>query len=447
MAMRQRKAMSVIVLIFAILTVSLIALTWYTSNITAGSAEQENIHAQSTLDDIDFRLQNSLLYLQQGFYTAIENGTAVAANMSGRKWKEGRYRYWYCQGTPQPATLTQVRNASSKYTKRDLQKRADELHGIRDGFIYRVGELGCIETGYKTPLDDPDNDHFRSAFDLEHVTVTRDDGKVNREAENVTKGRRAIYNRMWYMYSIMKKWVNNENLKDRVRDHMRTVRDDSSKVNEMCITDASQCTYPDPPFSCQFNHYSWLTQAVSDGLSEELDKLENHQDYFNENNIKCTFSFNQGQTASYPGFKVTPHTAHRAVQGSQCGCAERADIDGDGEEECIQKKYNYDCITEWYLSFNAKLDLTVTCRDQKFKQVPREQLEHLTWNIDLSYSVQENADTDGSYTQNDCQIIAEPPVSYPPLSFKACTVDRTASLCDTDVQTEQTLQTDTSPDE
>lgn len=428
---RTGMGLGMILVVFIIFAAGVMAVTWFQANILGGAEKEAEILSQSEMDDIDYRLQNALVYMQEAFFTSSERGTDEAAGMSGRYKNESQFRYWYCKGSPQPATVREVRNASSTFIMQDFAERLNEVHGIRNGYIYQVGALQCTETGYREPFDTPQNDRFTTAYMVNGVNVTRTDGSVKRGVDNATQGKEIFYNRLWYMYDVLKRWVEQEDMKDNVREELAKVRDSKARENTRCITGPEQCVYPQP-YSCQIKHKQWLDRAVNHGLDREMRKLELEPEYFNGTNVDCRVTFNTDDAGTtFPGHEVIPRVNRRAENTSvKCGNN--------------PSRWQYRCITEWYLAFESYLDYTVICEDQKFNTVPRDKLEHLDWNIDVSYTVTEQL-PDGEFdiegTRWACLEHAEPPVSYLPLQLNECNVgDTDPERCETPVDTTGTLE-------
>ncbi|MFB6174639.1 MAG: hypothetical protein ABEJ87_01540 [Candidatus Nanohalobium sp.] len=425
------KGASSLVAVFIILVISLIAVSWFRANTSAGTGLQEQIVQQSGVDTFNHRFENMKLYLENSLFYAGQKGSNLAANYSGRKWREPEARYWYCRGSPQAATVSQARNATSNFTLAEFNERINEIHGVRDNHIYSVGQVACLETGYQTPTDSSKNNEFEQGLKIESINLSRQNGDLKKSEENVTFAKDILYNRYWFIYSNLKEWVRNSDVENQVKSAMSSVKDQSARSETMCITDGSKCSYPST-FMCRTNHYDWLEKAVRNGLEKEMTQLERNQKYFNESRVSCSVSFNKNRNTDvpYPGFKVTINKGTQATNlssGPTCGWT--GDEEGKGTP-----KWSYRCTKGWNLDFQAVMDFTVTCKDKKYRMIPNKTRKNLQWKIDMSFKVTESGN-DKQYTENACNTLAEPGVSYKPLSLNSCSFSKTAEICQTPVQT------------
>lgn len=457
--------MEIVLLVFIIFAVGMMAVTWFQANVAGGAELEDEIIRQAEHDDADYRLQNTLGYLQEAFFTSSERGSDDAASMSGRYQEDPEYRYWQCDSNPQPATVEEARNASSTFIVQDFDERINEIHGIRGEYIYDIGPLACAETGYYDPRDVEDNDHFQTAYEIEDVAVHREgidaeeedvlrDMDITREEEDVIQTRDILYNRYWFMYETLREWVEEERdtVKDTVREHMEEVPDSQALSNRMCIVNPEEeCVFPEP-YSCFYNHQTWLDAAVNDGLSEEMDRLETSPDYFNDSNVRCHVQFNEwrddpdpDRNVTFPGHEVEPRVDYDWENTGRC-CDSKyhgdeeppEDVPDDFDDDDCDAYY-HDCTTSWYLAFESYVDAQLICEDQRFNTVPREEeLEHLEWRVDFSFTVEEDEPGD-QYDVDDeteCLERARPPVSYLPLTLNQCTFeDEALETCEVPVDT------------
>jgi hypothetical protein len=332
--------------------------------------------------------------------------------MSGRISKNQEARYWYCQGSPQIPNNETVREATSNYTLRYMQNRTEEVHGIRRNTIYDIGKASCIDTGYETLPASENSDQFRQAVEIDSIELTRQGGELQKSDKNVKISQEIKHNRKWYMYSVLKKWIDDEKLEDQVKNKLSDVDDTTKLTNSMCIKDGSQCNYPDPTMCA--SHGQLMTDAVQFGLQREAEKLEANPQYFNDTEVKCSFGFNEKNGADYPGHQVGVGTNKVADNKStECGCAQYNST--SQPRRCVVHKYNYDCNTNVGLSITSKVDTTLTCRDTYFNNVPQnDSTRHMAWKIDMSFDV-----TDGPSgpDYNNCMT---PPYSVPPTTLRTC---------------------------
>lgn len=417
-----KKGASTLLVVFIIMVVALLGVTWFRATGTSGTGLQDDIVRQSEINSFEHKFQNAKLYMENSLYHAGQKGSNRATNFSGRRAKSQEARYWYCRDSKQIPKNETVRYTSSNFTLRYMQNRTEELHGIRDNTVYEIGKASCVETGYERLPASKDGDQFRQAVKIDSIKLSQEGSSLSKEEENIQLSKEIKHNRKWYMYSILKDWIKNENLKDEVSSELSKVKDVSSDVNNMCITDGSKCNYPDPKM-CS-DHGSEFDSAVALGLQNEADKLANNPQYFNGSDIECSFSPNQKNGYDFPGHQVTVGVSQTPDnQSSQCGCANT-----NSTGHCIEPKWQYKCTTQWGLTVDSKIDTTLTCRDEFFSNVPmNDTAENLNWNIDLSFSVNDGP-SGPSYS------CSEPPRSYAPSSLKSCSYSSSSSsTCSTGV--------------
>lgn len=423
--MVERKGASTLIAVFIILVVSLIAVSWFRASTTSGSGVQQGIIQQSEINTFNHRFENTKLYLENSLFYAGQKGTDKAGNYSGRASKEQEARYWYCGGSKQVPKIDIVRNASSNFTLEYMEERFEEMHGIRDNTVYRVGEASCLDTGYNELPASESSDNFTQAVQIESINLSRQSGGLKKSESEITLSKDIKYNRYWYIYSTLKTWINQENIKDDVLSQLQQVKDQGSRSNNMCITGPSKCSYPEPKM-CS-DHGRVMDQAVSEGLTDEKEKLENNAQYFNGTNIDCGFSPNRKNGNSFPGHSVTVQAGENPVNvsdGTRCGCAQ---FNSTGD--CVEAKWDYQCQKPWQLAIDSSIDTTLTCTDTKFRNVPNSSLGSLEWKIDLSFRVSENSASGGSYS------CSTNPYSTLPSSIRSCSYSSTASTCSTEVET------------
>lgn len=422
--MVNRKGASTIIAVFVIMVISLIAVSWFRANVTSGTGAQERIIRQSGVDTFTHRFENTKLYLENSLMYAGQKGSDTAANLSGRKSRKQQARYWYCAGSKQIPSPTEVRNATSNTTLEYMKERFEELHGIRDNTVYKIGEASCVDTGYNKLPAGKDSDNFTQAIEISSINLTRQSGGLKMSKKDVTLAKEIKYNRMWYIYSTLRKWINQEDLKNEISTHLGNVEDSQSRVKEMCISKAEECEFK-PPYMCG-QHPKWFSQAVNEGLDDEMERLESSSEYFNETGIECSFSMNRKNNMKYPGHLIVPKVNRIADKGNNCACD---DWDED-EDECLDYDQNYDCITSWHLKVDSTVDFTLSCRDKNLRSVPNSTMKNLNWKIDLSYRVGD-ASSDGSFS---CSNPVKPSGKLP-TSPRRCTYTGSASTCSTGVDT------------
>ena len=409
MVSARRKGASTLLVIFIVMVVALIGVTWFRVTGSTGTGLQQDLVRQSQIYSFNHRFQNTKLYLENSLYYAGQRGSNNATNMSGRISENQEARYWYCGGSQQIPDEDTVREATSNFTLRYMQNRTEEVHGIRRNTIYDIGQASCVNTGYETLPAGKDSDQFRQGVEIDSIELTRQGGELQKSDKNVKVSQEIKHNRKWYMYSVLEKWIKNENLRDQVKNKLLDVDDTTKLTNSMCIKDGSQCNYPSPTMCA--DHDQLMDSAVVSGLQKEAEKLESNSQYFNDTEVKCSFSFNEKNGADYPGHQVGVGTNKVADNKStECGCAQY-----NSTGHCTVHKYNYDCNTNVGLSITSKVDTTLTCRDTYFNNVPQnDSTRHMAWKIDISFDA-----SDGP-SGNNYDSCTQTPYSVPPTTLRTC---------------------------
>lgn len=416
------KGASTLLVVFIIMVVALIGITWFRATGTAGTGLQQDIVRESQINSFNHKFQNTKLYLENSLYHSGQKGSSKASNLSGRIAEQQEARYWYCKGSNQIPENRTVRYTTSNLTLSYMKNRTEELHGIRDNTIYEIGNVSCVETGYERLPADKENNEFKQAVSIDTIKLSREGSSLQQKEENIQLSQRIKHNRKWYIYSVLKQWIDQENLKDEVSTELSTVKDQSARPNQMCITDGSKCTYKDP-LMCS-DHGQELDSAVSEGLQNEAEKLMNNPQYFNSTDIECGFSSNQKNGVNYPGHKISVVEGENPInQSTQCGCANT-----NATGHCTEPKWDYNCQKEWGLNIESKIDATLTCTDRYFSNVPSNNTaSHLSWKIDLSFSTS-NGPSGPSYS------CSQTPSSYGPTTLKSCSyANNPVNTCSTGV--------------
>jgi hypothetical protein len=424
MVSARRKGASTLLVIFIVMVVALIGVTWFRVTGSTGTGLQQDLVRQSQIYSFNHRFQNTKLYLENSLYYAGQRGSNNATNMSGRISENQEARYWYCGGSQQIPDEDTVREATSNFTLRYMQNRTEEVHGIRRNTIYDIGRASCVDTGYETLPAGKDSDQFRQAVEIDSIELTRQGGELQKSDKNVKVSQEIKHNRKWYMYSVLKEWINNENLKDQVGNKLSGVEDQTSPDKTACIREESECDpkYPDPTMCA--DHDQLMDSAVVSGLQNEAEKLESNPQYFNDTEVKCSFSFNEKSGADYPGHQVGVGTNEVAVnQSTECGCAQQ-----NATGHCIVHKYRHRCVTNVDLTITSKVDTTLTCRDTFFNNIPQnDSTGHMAWKIDISFDV-----SDGP--SGPTYSCTQAPYSVPPTTLRTCSYTSTqTNTCSTGV--------------
>lgn len=352
MNVRTSKGMSAIILVFVILSVSLVALTWFNANTQAGSQLQDAIFDQSEVEDVDFKLQNSVAFLQNSLYTVGQHASAAASDHAGRVTarpsdpsqvadSHSNNRYWMCKGEEQTPSAEKTRHTVKTFAEENFDAWVNEVEGVDEEYITEVGDVACVNVGYREDRDNPENDNFKIAAEVEGMDVTKKGSTLRRSLDTQTIENRVLYNRFYYMDETLRQWVENEDMKDAIHEQLRTLPD---------------VPVDGTPGPCS-THNGEIQDAVTEGLEQEIEELE--QNAFDEH-VDCKYDFNSKGGSDYPGYEI---------EGT------------DGEQ----------------LRFEVYMDYTLTCTDTKHNNVPKERLQHQNYNIDLSYKVVEERNDQNTF--------------------------------------------------
>jgi hypothetical protein len=407
MNVRTSKGMSAIILVFVILSVSLVALTWFNANTQAGSQLQDAIFDQSEVEDVDFKLQNSVAFLQNSLYTVGQHATATASDNAGRVTarptdpladSEGnKNRYWMCEGAVQTPSAEKTRHTVKTFAEENFNAWVNEAEGVDEEYITEVGDVSCVNVGHRENRRSPENDNFKIAAEIEGMDVTKKGSTLRRSLDTQTIENRVLYNRFYYLDQTLRDWVENQDMKDAIYEQLRQLPDvPVDGAGGPCST-----------------HNGRIQDAVTEGLEQEVEQLEEEQ--FDEN-VDCKYDFNSKGGSDYPGYKIES---------------------SDGEQ----------------IRFEVFMDYTLTCTDTKHNNVPKERLQQQNYNIDLSYKVVEERNdqntfnctciggaaaagggpTDPGHADTAMCGSGAATLDLNPQSFRACdATEQTAEFCELD---------------
>jgi hypothetical protein len=326
-------------------------------------------------------------------------------------------------------------------------------------------------------MDAPDNDNFLAGIGLNSLNVSHVNGTVARQDLRPNISSRVRYNRVWYVYQTTKEYIQNdsaENMKDSVREMLRNMSDKATKVNRGC----GQAECPEIGDIWRSDQPVLIQEAVSQGINQELRKLENHPEYFNGNEVSCSFEFKEkrnpdGEIVNYPTWEYIPvpseseECSKETVGGcGTCTCDTsyqedgastkrvdaREDPPGGGDDGgagvCPCGEWSDNEIqgtSSSAMHWNVWADIKVTCTDEKYNSIPREQkLENLTWRFDMNFKVEERS-VDNPFVCEGSDVSADFACTHAydkkPWSLRQCAVSSAAQqpICDSGVNTvEQT---------
>ncbi len=463
--------------VFVILAAALTVTGWYQAQTTVGQ-EESDIIDQTEIDISQANIDNALLFMKTSLGVSATHATDEAAQLSGREQEEDRYRYWLCDGNAQAPETELVRQTASQFTQENMESWLDKLHGKQDQWFYWIGQQECAEVGYRTPMDQSDNDNFLVGINVDGINITHQNGSIVRGDDEVTTSQRVTYNRFWHVHNVAKSWVENEDIEGSVLEQLRQVPDSGESVTHGCGT--AECVQ-DEEFWLP-DHPEMIESAVSEGIKNKLDELENNEEYFDDDEVACSFEYKERNGNPYPGWKVTTVLDGQNVDAPACEktaaggcgtCLERqssctaytgsddttrvtpvqdspspppAGPGGGGGGACGSycTQWSEDTIKATSaidLEFEVWADVKVECTDHKFLSVPGEtELEPITWRFDLSLNVADR-DIDNEFTCPDRHVPCPKVFDREPQQLRTCHVqDETPNVCDSGINTVELTQ-------
>lgn len=413
--------------IFFILAAALTITGWFQAQTTSGSQTQD-ILEQSTLAESQGQESNVQNFIKQSLSISAAQSSGETAEMSGREEEGEQYRYWLCDGEAQTPNREQVRQMTADSTQDKMGEWLEKARGEQDKWIHAVGQQQCSEIGYRTPMDDPKNDNWLAGITIDGLTVSHKDGEVVRNQEEPDISSRVRFNRLWYTFQNTKQWVQDDlgtHMKDSVRAELEELPDVAQKVDRGC--GGVDC--PQLGDIWQSDHPTQIKEAVHKGIRDELDRLEENEEYFNGNDVKCTYEFKEtSEGEQYPTWNVYhttneefPECEKDEVGGcGNCLCPEDEDASYDGDSATTRRVSGHDTqedppgggggggagvcpCGEWSdneiegtsnnaMYWDVWVDAKVECTDTKFNSLPQEDdLEPLTWRFDVSFMVEERS--------------------------------------------------------
>ncbi len=412
-------------MVFVVLVIALAGIAWYLNNSLSGQSISTDTLESFKLEKTNLEMQNSILYLEQSLWDSAANASQTVANLAGRNISNetnGSLLYWRCdlhevhnsgrEVFYQIPSIDRVRLSLQNKTMKYMENRLNELHGIRDNVIYEVGKVLCGEVGYNKPLNVPTNTRFRTAANIDKLNVTFESYKRSRS--NFTFNDEVRYNRFWYMYSKMAKWTKEQNMEQDIKNEMSKVYD---WVDDVYCMPTCQCPCP-YQLGCMKIPVNWsalLRQAVDKGIGKSVSELEKGSRYFNNNEVSCGYGIELSYYDNVPFLTQTP-----------IGCC------GPDCESCLMY-----CRLDYQYDFEGDID--IRCTDQRFKSIPRKDLEKLTWRIRFNVEATDPPN-EGQYP-NPCSHLSNPsckeedsPNKIGTLKFPNCRIkEDNFTLCKTGV--------------
>lgn len=451
--------------VFVILAAALTATGWYQAQTTLGQ-QQAEIFDQTEIDISQANIDNAVLFIQTSLGVAAAQASGSTAELSGRSQEEDPYRYWLCDGEAQTPDVDVVRDTASSFTQENMEPWLDEVHGEQDQWFQWVGPQECAEIGYREPMDDPDNDNFLAATHIDGLNITHQNGTMARGDDDVQTNERVAYNRFWYVYETTTDWVENEDIEESVLNEVQEVPDIGEDAGIGCGD--ADCPQEGPFWLPE--HPSLLEGAVSEGIENKIELLEEDEEYFDGHDVECDYEYKEGPGGEpYPGWNVEPTqeepTCEKEAIGGCGTCVERRNtcVSYDGDDDAATVDQIQDspsppppgpggggggacgtACTEWTeetiqatssmgLHFDVWFDATVECTDHRFLSVPEEDLEPVTWRFDISGYVEDH-ETDNEFTCPDRASPCPAPFDSEPHELRECEVeDDTPDICESGV--------------
>ncbi len=429
--MRNSKGFSLITLVFVVVVVVIGGIAWYMNNSISGQGISREILENFKLQKVELENENSILYLEQALWDSTANASQTVSDLAGRNVTnetDTNLTYWRCdldevsnsgrEVTYQIPSIERVQLSLQNKTMTYLENILNQLHGIRDGVIYDVGGVKCAEVGYNTPLDSPLNSKYKTAGIINKIDTTFESYK--RERANLTFNDDIRYNRFWYMYTIMARWTQEQDMESDILSEMAKVYD---WVDDVVCTPSCTCPCPYQPL-CTRIPINWSTlvrHAVDKGIEKGVNELESGSRYFNDNKISCGY----GIEIDY--YDNIPYITNARI--GRCG---------SWGQWCLMY-----CRLDYEYNFEGDID--ISCTDQQYQSIPRKDLERLNWKIRFNVEATDPPNEGpfpppcDSLLSGSCKTI-ESPDRLGTDKFPECTVtDPEFKLCDTGVDTIGTL--------
>lgn len=229
--MSRKKAVSIALMAFTALAIAILAITYL----------QYNTYAGKTIGEIS--LENlQLITLSdhlQKVHSFIKNDLAMVAprtcqNVSKRGgWTEGDredIRFWYCDTKRQPPEETEVQYYANELTLEEMKERVNIPESKELPILVDVDPPTCMNTGYRYEEDAEEasnstyNDYFTVALDVPSLSV--DSGNMHLEKINFTVENEVYSDRFWYMYAIIKDWIQTmDPPEDKLKEELEKIPD------------------------------------------------------------------------------------------------------------------------------------------------------------------------------------------------------------------------------
>lgn len=429
-----KKGIGLISLVFVVLAVVFGGVLWYQFNILGGVGISEEILEESKHEKTGYEFGNSLTFLDEALGDSATNASQTVSDHGGRNGTNFTQRYWRCdrkkvmnsgrEVIKQIPNSTRVLLSLQNKTMQYMNEWLKELHGIRGEVTYEPGELKCAEVGYKEPRNSPENDKFKTGAEIGGLNVSYENYKRSRT--NITPSDLVKYNRFWYMYEEIKDWaeetISNRKMYNNIKSNLATIPDyiDASFCGQCC-----PCPFQKGCEEIPANWSKYIHEEVSKGINTSIYELENSKDFFNKTQADCTYNIVQRFYQNIP------------ILTNPC---EENDCDGDGYKE--PESY---CRLDY--AYFVELDVEVICSDEKFRSIPRDDLERLRWIIRFNIEAKDmpNGIRYDWYYAEDPSLskLEQSPSKEGHKNFPECEIgEENPELCETPVKVKGELSED-----
>ena len=398
---RRKKAFTTIIMVFIVLTIALVGITWYQVRSTTGPSEQEELVEESELTG----LENSIYNVQQSLERIItfsgHKSVSTVSQKGGRQFAE----YWICKNHTQVPEKDVIIPNIKEQLRREYSQGTDELSRNTPYQIEGISQIETddIEIKELERFEDIDysNDRFNVSVDVGDITIRKDG--TTRKIEDVVINRTISGNRFWFLYDGLSSFVK-EN-KDYI--YRKTVSEIRQVPDTYILEDyhtmynhkyylpfaLSECWEEgEGPANIQKRHPTKIRRAVESSLDNITRILEKRYFY---DQVDCSYSPNRmGDSDSvYPGISITSHDGQPLAPelDKTCTPGELCELFGVPSGFCEWCQFTCSKYPK-YLKFRVKTDYHITCEDEEYSRIPSSgpgNMEKLRWEFDISFTARD----------------------------------------------------------
>lgn len=276
----KKKGFTTYTLAFIIIAVSVLGTT-YIYGQTSLEEPGEDIGLQMATDDGEFAIDTFKSYLTNSLKLEASDTLNEVASEGGIEERD----YWYCEGTDQPATESEVADMSEEELKQDLESLAEQFVELHEEYTYEDIEVVVPEDS--TTDQDQTDLHLIIAGD--EIAYMSEDHGLQIQRTDLELEDSVPFNRFWPGHGSIKEWVEDNDFQGDVENVVDNSPSNYDDDNVFCTDDHSQgdCEGKYPEVNeCQ-SVGSELDSNIQSYMDQKIQELESI--YLEDDGWSCSY--------------------------------------------------------------------------------------------------------------------------------------------------------------